>query len=287
MERRSGTTGTLFVFGMGYSAGVLATMLRGEGWRVEGTGRGGSVDFGDADAVRAALGRATHVLSSVPPARSGGDPVLEAYGADLAAWRGEWTGYLSSTGVYGDAGGAWVDETAPIGGGRRGARAEADLAWQALRGDVRVFRLPGIYGPGRSVLDRLREGSAHRVYQSGQVFSRIHVDDIAGGVIAGMAGPAGVYNLADDEPASQNAVVEEAARLLGLAPPPFVAVETLSPMARAFYAENRRVAAGKAQRVLGWRPRYPTYREGLRALSASTRPSIAIAAPDAASADQR
>lgn len=282
--------GHLLVFGMGYSAQALARALRAQGWTVEGTGRGGTLDFADRAAVLAALGRASHVLSSVPPARADGrDPVLDAYGDALRGWAGEWTGYLSSTGVYGDARGAWVDETAPVGGGRRTARVEADLAWQALRADVRVFRLPGIYGPGRSVLDRLREGSAHRIDQPGQVFSRIHVEDIARGVIAGFAGPVGAYNLADDLPASQNAVVEEAARLLGIAPPPLLGADAagLSPLARAFYAENRRVAAGKARRLLGWRPLYPTYREGLRALSASTSPSIASAEPAAASSDQR
>jgi len=282
--------GHLLVFGMGYSAQALARTLRAQGWTVEGSGRGGTLDFADRGAVLAALGRASHVLSSVPPARADGrDPVLDAYGDALRGWAGQWTGYLSSTGVYGDARGAWVDETAPVGGGRRTARVEADLAWQALRADVRVFRLPGIYGPGRSVLDRLREGSAHRIDQPGQVFSRIHVEDIARGVIAGFAGPAEVYNLADDLPASQNAVVEEAARLLGIAPPPLLSADAagLSPLARAFYAENRRVAAGKARRLLGWRPLYPTYREGLRALSASTSPSIASAEPAAASGDQR
>ncbi|MFN4220705.1 MAG: SDR family NAD(P)-dependent oxidoreductase, partial [Novosphingobium meiothermophilum] len=188
--------------------------------------------------------------------------------AALAAAPLRWIGYLSSTGVYGDAGGAWVDESAPVGTGRRSARTEADLAWQALSDQVRVLRLPGIYGPGRSALDRVAEGRAHRIAIAGQVFSRVHVDDIASGVIASFAGPAGVYNLADDLPCSQNEVIAEAARLLGVAPPPMQTLEeaNLSPMALAFYAENRRVANGKARRVLGWSPAYPTYREGLRAL---------------------
>jgi nucleoside-diphosphate-sugar epimerase len=138
-----------------------------------------------------------------------------------------------------------------------------------------VFRLPGIYGPpfqnhmGRSALDRVREGKPHRIDLPGQVFSRVHVEDIASGVIAALDAPAGAYNLADDLPCSQNAVIEEACRLLGLEPPPLQALDEagLSPRARAFYAENRRVANGKAKRVLGWRPRYATYREGLRALA--------------------
>lgn len=273
----------LFVFGLGYSAGVLAQRLRAHGWQVEGTGRGGSVAFDDAPAVGAALARASHVLSSVPPARDGTDPVLAAYGTQLRGW----IGYLSSTGVYGDCGGAWVDESAPIGHGRRSARSQADLDWQAL--GARVFRLPGIYGPGRSAFDRLRDGTARRLIAPGQVFSRVHVDDIAGGVIAGLAGPPGVYNLADDEPCDANAVIEEAARLIGVAPPPLVPLESadLSPMARAFYAENRRVANGKAQRVLGWCPRYPTYREGLRALNATTSPISDSTAPPALNAVQR
>ncbi|MFN3470063.1 MAG: SDR family NAD(P)-dependent oxidoreductase [Novosphingobium sp.] len=260
--------GNMLIFGMGYTAQVLSARLGAAGWTVNGTGRAGNIAFADSAGVTAALAQATHVLSSVPPLREGGDPVLQAYGAALAAAPLRWIGYLSSTGVYGDAGGAWVDESAPVGTGRRSARTEADLAWQALSDKVRVFRLPGIYGPGRSALDRVAEGRAHRIAIAGQVFSRVHVDDIASGVIAGFAGPAGVYNLADDLPCSQNEVIEEAARLLGVAPPPMQTLEeaNLSPMALAFYAENRRVANGKARRLLGWSPAYPTYREGLRAL---------------------
>ena len=256
----------MLIFGLGYSAAVLAGRLREQGWSVSATGRSGDLDFADRDAVESALVESTHVLSSVPPEPGGCDPVLDAY-QDALAGSGAWLGYLSSTGVYGDTGGAWVDEGAPIGTGRRTARAEADLAWQAL--GARVFRLPGIYGPGRSPLDRVRSGAAHRIDLPDQVFSRVHVEDIAGGVIAGFAGPPGVYNLADDLPASQNAVIEEACRLLGRDPPPLqsLAEARLSPMAAAFYAENRRVANGKARRVLEWTPRYPTYAEGLRALA--------------------
>jgi nucleoside-diphosphate-sugar epimerase len=183
-----------------------------------------------------------------------------------------WLGYLSSTGVYGDTGGAWVDESAATGGGRRSARSEADGAW--LERGARVFRLPGIYGPGRSALERAVEGRAHRIDLPGQVFSRVHVDDIASGVIAGFTAPAGAYNLADDLPASQNAVIEETCRLLGVEPPQVKPLDEagLSPQARAFYAENRRVANGKARRVLGWRPAFPTYREGLRAIVRPTSP---------------
>ncbi len=254
----------LFVFGMGYSATRIADALRREGWSVEGTGRGGTIAFDDEWTVHGALARATHVLSSVPPDESG-DPVPARY-ADMID--GRWIGYLSSTGVYGDSGGAWVDEGSPTGGGRRIARVDADARWLAL--GARVFRLPGIYGPGRSGLDRVRAGAAHRIDLPGQVFSRVHVHDIAAGVVAAIesGAPDGAYNLADDLPASQNAVTEEACRLLSVAPPPLQSLEEsgLAPLARGFYAENRRVANGKAKRVLGWSPRYPTYREGLASL---------------------
>jgi nucleoside-diphosphate-sugar epimerase len=256
----------MFIFGLGYSATRIARALDARGWEVVSTGNEGTLRFDDMGNVRAALADSDHVLSSVPPGGEGLDPVLDLYGDALA---GKWLGYLSSTGVYGDVGGAWVDESAPIGKGRRTARAEADAAWLAL--GARVFRLPGIYGTGRSALDRVREGKAHRIDIPGQVFSRVHVDDIASGVLAALEAPAGAYNLADDLPCSQNAVIEEACRLLGVAPPPMQALEeaNLSPMALAFYGENRRVANGKAKRVLGWQPRYATFQQGLRALFAA------------------
>lgn len=273
----------LFIFGLGYSAKRIRAAAEARGWQVTGTGSQGDLAFGDEAGVRAALAQATHVLSSVPPAEQG-DPVLDTYGA----WLGQpWLGYLSSTGVYGDLGGAWADESAPIGQGRRTARSVADAAW--LERGARVFRLPGIYGPGRSALERVLHGKAHRIDLADQVFSRVHVDDIASGVIAGFGGPPGAYNLADDMPCSQNLVIEEACRLLGRPFPPLLALDEagLSPMAREFYAENRRIANGKAKRVLGWRPTYPDYRIGLRALSATTSPSTASAPPAAASHDQR
>lgn len=258
----------LFIFGLGYSAKRIRAAAQARGWTVSGTGSEGELAFDDDDTVRAALGAASHVLSSVPPGETG-DPVLDRYGDALGRL---WLGYLSSTGVYGDSAGAWVDESAPVGSGRRSARIEADRAW--LRLGARVFRLPGIYGPGRSALDRVSEGRAHRIDLPEQVFSRVHVEDIASGVIAGLGAPAGAYNLADDLPASQNAVTEEACRLLGIALPPLQALDEagLSPQARAFYSESRRVANGKARRVLGWRPAFPTYREGLRAILRPTSP---------------
>jgi nucleoside-diphosphate-sugar epimerase len=261
----------MLIFGLGYAVGHLAARLRAEGWQVAATRReadGEAIAFADSDAVRAEIAAATHILSSVPPAGDA-DSVLTTYGAALSAAPAAWIGYLSSTGVYGDTGGAWVDESAPVGRGRRSARAAADLAWRALRPEVRVFRLPGIYGPGRSPLDRIRAGRAHRIDLPDQVFSRVHVDDIVSGLHASFAGPPGTYNLADDLPVSQNAVVEHGCALLGLDPPPLLSLDAagLSPQARAFYAENRRVANGRAKRLLGWTPLYPDYRVGLAALS--------------------
>lgn len=255
----------LFIFGLGYSAGRIAMAAEAHGWEVISTGRSGTLRFDDAGAVRMALADADQVLSSVPPGADG-DPVLLAYGQMLGGKR---LTYLSSTGVYGDTGGAWVDETAPIGTGRRTARAEADSAWLQL--GARVLRLPGIYGPGRSALDRVRAGKAHRIDLADQVFSRVHVDDIVSAAIGALEAPAGAYNVSDDLPCSQNEVIEHACALLGLLPPPLQTLDEagLSPMARAFYAENRRVANGRAKRLLGWSPRYPSYREGLAALAAA------------------
>ena len=260
----------VLIFGLGYTAGRIAAAMQAQGWQVRATGSAGDIAFADREAVLAAIGAASHILSSVPPDRStGGDPVLDAYGEALA---GKALFYLSSTGVYGDRAGAWVDEATPTiaqsGEGRRNARAEADLAWLDM--GARAFRLPGIYGPGRSALDRVKEGKARRMDIPGQVFSRVHVDDIASGVIAALTqdAPSGAYNLGDDYPCSGNEVTEHACRLLGLPLPPLESLEeaNLSEMARGFYMENRRVANGKARRVLGWSPRYPTYVEGLAAL---------------------
>ncbi|GAA0265288.1 SDR family oxidoreductase [Alteraurantiacibacter aestuarii] len=262
----------LFIFGLGYSAGYIADTMRQSGWHVDATGSAGNVDFADPAAVAAALARASHVLSSVPPS-AGSDPVLDAYGDKLP---GKWLGYLSSTGVYGDTDGAWVDESAPTGTGRRSARAQADARWLDL--GARVFRLPGIYGPSRSAFERIASGKAHRIAIPGQVFSRVHVADIASGVVAAMTGdaPAGAYNLSDDLPCSQNAVIEHACRLMGVEPPPLQSLEEadLSPMARGFYLENRRVANGRAKRVLGWKLQFPTYREGLAAIQAEVQAAI-------------
>ncbi len=256
----AGNMARLILFGPGYTGMRIAAALRNEGWQVDAITRATP-----PDAAHAILIDASHILSTVPPTDAG-DPVLLAHGDAIG--RKSWIGYLSSTGVYGNTHGAWADESAPL-AGRRSGRVAADQAWQAI--GARVFRLPGIYGPRRSPLDRIGAGLAHRIDQPGQVFCRIHVDDIVAGVLAAIErGPAGVYNLADDRPAAQNDVVDYGCRLLGLPVPPLKTLDELdlSPMARAFYAENRRVATGKAKRLLKWRPLYPTYREGLIALAA-------------------
>lgn len=267
----------LVVFGPGYTGARLAAAVEARGWTVVRIGRA------EIDAAAPHLATATHIVSTVPPDDEG-DPVLRRYRAVLGR-ASRWIGYLSSTGVYGDARGAWVDESAPVGIGRRTARAAADRDWLSL--GAHVFRLPGIYGPGRSPLDRVSSGAAYRVDMPGGVFSRIHVDDIVAAVIAGFDAIAGAYNIADDCPAPQNDVTAYAAQLLGAPPPPVIAPENLPPPARAFYSENRRVANGRAKRLLNWRPLYPSYREGLRALSATTSPASVSAPPSAAVTDQR
>jgi nucleoside-diphosphate-sugar epimerase len=267
---------SLLIFGLGYTASRIAAAMRAMGWEVNATGSAGNIRFDDTNTVRIAIAQASHILSSVPPVVDG-DPVLDAH-RDAIREGGSWIGYLSSTGVYGDVDGAWVDESAPI-KGRRESRNQADAEWLAM--GARVFRLPGIYGPGRSALDRVAEGKAHRIDLPDQVFSRVYVDDIVSGVIAGFNGPPGAYNLSDDLPCSQNRVIEAACDLLTLPSPPLqsLGAAKLSPMALAFYAENRRIANGKAKRLLGWAPIFPTYREGLGALRATSMPSSATALP--------
>lgn len=260
----------LLIFGMGYTAKRLADKLRSEGWHVTGTRReadANNLAFSGHEAVLQELQCATHILSSVPPDKAGGDPVLEHYGEAIAAAPATWAGYLSATGVYGDTGGAWVDESAPTGTGRRKERSKADAAWQHLRSDIRLFRLPGIYGPGRSALERVKGGKARRIDLPDQVFSRIHVDDIVSAIVASFDAPAGVYNISDDLPCAQNQVIEAACDLMGMAYPPMQSLQEadLSPMAQAFYSENRRVGNMRAKRLLRWKPAYPTYREGLAA----------------------
>lgn len=274
---------TLLSIGHGYVARHLAVHLRAAGWRVIGTTRSEdrareiaaqgdeALIWPGGAGLAQAVARASHVLVSVPPGEAG-CPVLPALpGAPQLAW----IGYLSTTGVYGDAGGAWVDESAPIApdGPRGAARARAEAQWQARGGPLHVFRLAGIYGPGRSAFDRLAAPGARRIVKPGQVFCRIHVDDIVAGLAASMARPmpGAVWNMADAEPAPPQDVLSEAARLLGCPPPPEVAFDEagMSPMLRSFYAANKRVDGTRMRRDLGVRLRHPTYREGLRAILAA------------------
>jgi nucleoside-diphosphate-sugar epimerase len=272
--------GSLLVFGAGYSGAAVEQAAKAAGFVTVGTTRRGDpprVAFDDAEAV---LATATHLLSTVPPGEHG-DPVLRRYGAAIAgAPRLRWIGYLSSTVVYGDRRGGWVDEdTPPMPGQPRGERRlQAEQAWAdfAATHAVDIFRLAGIYGPGRSMFDDLRGGRARRMVKPGHQFGRIHRDDIAAAVLAAMQQDPSprrrVLNLADDEPAESAAVMTEAARLLDVPPPPevkFVDAEpTMSTMARSFWAEDRKVASRKTQAALGLSWRYPTYREGLAAILA-------------------
>lgn len=282
--------GTLLSFGHGYSARALAARLMPEGWRVIGTSR----SFAGAARIAAtgaeglvwpgagleeALAGATHVLSSVAPDGTG-DPVLAGAGGALAgaAPHLRWVGYLSTTGVYGDHRGGWVDEETPLTPAteRGRARVVAERAWQALAAasdlPLHIFRLAGIYGPGRGPFEKVRDGSARRIVKPGQVFSRIHVEDIAEALAASMArpDPGAIYNVCDDDPAPPEDVLAHAARLLGLPPPPEVPYESaeMSPMARSFYAESKRVRNDRIKRDLGVRLHFPTYREGLAAILA-------------------
>jgi nucleoside-diphosphate-sugar epimerase len=259
----------LLILGLGYSAGHIAAAARAAGFAITAvrSRAGPGVLTLDSPELRGAIADATHILSSVPPDPAGDDPVLASHGAAIAAAPARWVGYLSSTGVYGDTGGAWVDESAPR-QGRRTGRNLADERWAALHGQARVFRLPGIYGPGRSAIDRLRAGPVARIDKPGHVFSRIHVDDITAAVLASMGGgPPGIYNIADDLPAPGEAVTAQAARLLGVPVPPLegIAAASLSPMGRAFYAECRRVANGRMKRQLGVTLKHPDYVSGLAA----------------------
>lgn len=283
----------LFVFGLGYTAQIAGRQLRADGWKVAGTYRtpttkaaleaqGFEVFLFDGDRPidnpARALEGTTHILASVPPGESG-DPVLRYHAADIASLGGlAWLGYLSTTGVYGDKDGGWVDETTPrspsTARGRK--RVEAEMGWTSLhemgRVPVHLFRLPGIYGPGRSAIDAVKAGRTRRVFKEGQVFSRIHVDDLAAALIASMVQPrpGAVYNLCDDEPAPPQDVTAYACELLGVPVEPLTPIEQadLTPMARSFYEESKRVRNDKMKQELGVTLAYPNYRDGLRAILA-------------------
>lgn len=286
----------LFCFGMGFSAQHLAASLDRKAWTIAGTVRDADaaqvLRFGGIeafvydgaqrnDALVASLTRATHLLLSIPPGAAG-DPVLRHYRDDLAnAPDLKWIGYLSTVGVYGDHDGAWIDETtacAPISerSRRRFAAEQEWLDFASTSGKrVVLFRLAGIYGPGRSAIDTVRSGRARRVIKAGQSFNRIHVADIARVCLASMQGRgnAPIYNVADDEPAPPQDVIAHAATLLNLPLPPAIPFDEaeLSPMAASFYGENKRVRNNLMKCELGVTLAYPTYREGLAALAAMAR----------------
>jgi nucleoside-diphosphate-sugar epimerase len=282
----------MVVAGLGYSGAAIAAEAVAAGFRVTGTARRpgaarpppGVAVMAFAEAG-AAIRAATHLVVTAAP-DGAGDPVLAAHEADIAAAPDlRWIGYLSTTGVYGDRGGAWVDEATPPAPTqpRSQRRLAAEQAWREAAGAraLDLFRTGGIYGPGRSALDEVREGVARRVEKPGHSFSRIHLDDIALAVVAAALRPDGmrVLHLVDDEPASAAAVVEEAARLLGVAPPPPIPFDQMaprmSPMALSFWGENRKVSSAATRAALGIVWRCPTYREGLsRILAAEAQPSI-------------
>lgn len=281
----------LFAFGLGFSAQALAERLAQQGFEIAGTARdpdnvvkldaqGYAVTRFAGEKDNAALPKllqgTTHLLLSIPPGVEG-DPVLAHYRNELAALSSlQWIGYLSTVGVYGDQDGNWVDETtAPKpNNARTEARVEAERAWLRFGEEtgvtVQIFRLAGIYGPGRSVFDKLRDGTARRIRKDDQVFSRIHVEDIARVLEASIARPraGAIYNVADDEPAAPGDVVTYAADMMGMKPPPEVPFEEadLTPVARSFYEGSRRIGNARIKSELGVTLRYPTYREGLAAL---------------------
>ena len=281
----------LLIFGYGFAGAALVRRM--DGWTVSATSRSpetrarmaaaglDAIDPADPLALGPAVMQADAVLIAAPP-REDGCPGLAALSPHLGpAAAAPWVGYLSTTGVYGDQGGGWVREetsSAPASAeGRR--RVEAEAAWHGLASAAGtalfVLRLPGIYGPGRSPLDRVRAGHARRLVKPGQVFSRIHVDDLADAIAQALARPqrAGIYNICDDEPAAAADVTAYAAQLLDTDPPPEepFSAASLSPMAQRFWAESKRVSNARAKAALGWRPAHPTYREGLRAVLAVER----------------
>jgi nucleoside-diphosphate-sugar epimerase len=266
----------LLCFGLGYTARALVRRLSAD-WTVTNTTRGAE-DSG----IRlpgAVFDGVTHILISIPPGEHG-DPVLDIHSAEIAGLAGlRWLGYLSTTGVYGTRDGGWVDENSELRptSPRSQRRVETEAAWLELwrrRGvPLHIFRLAGIYGPGRSAFDALRAGTAKRVDSPGQMFSRIHVDDITSVLLASIARPrpGAIYNVCDDEPAAQEAVIAHAARLLGIESPPLVALAAadLSPMARSFYADDKRVSNALIKQELGVALAYPDYRAGLSAILAA------------------
>jgi hypothetical protein len=296
MERSAYVMTSLLCIGLGYSAQVFAAQVATAGWKVAGT----STSAGGADRIaalgydaivfdgsassallRAALASATHLLISAPP-DANGDPLLRHHADDLMrAPALKWVGYFSTIGVYGDHGGAWIDETTPAmpTSVRSRWRLDAENAWldvgRQTRARTEIFRLPGIYGPGRGPLESVRNGSARAIVKPGQVFNRIHVEDIANVLAAAMARPTGhaIYNVSDDEPAPPQDVLVYAAEQLGLPAPPMIDFESadLTPMARSFYAECKRISNQRIKSALGVTLLFPTYRDGMKRDAALVR----------------
>lgn len=284
----------ILILGLGYSAGFFARAALARGWEVTGTVRSAEKaaelsregirtlvfgGFAVSSPLAKAVAEADAVLVSVQPAEDG-DPALGPLRAALmAAPNLRWIGYLSTIGIYGDQGGAWIDEATPPAptNARTRQRVDIEEAWLQLGRDsgkpVQIFRLSGIYGPGRNAITKLRNGTANRLIKPGQVFNRIHVDDIAGVLMASLAKPrqGAIYNVTDDEPGPPQDVITFAADLTGLEPPPEIPFEQarLSPMAASFYGESKRVSNALVKRELGYAFRYPAYREALRALAAA------------------
>ncbi len=278
----------LLSLGHGYTAQAFARRLRPLGWQIIGTARSAAraaelvaegveplfwpPDAHSAD-LAAALGRATHILAAAAPDGLG-DPFLASHGAMLAAARPAWVGYLSTTAVYGDHQGAWVDEATPLApvALRARQRVLAEQQWLATGLPLHIFRLAGIYGPGRGPFEKLRDGSARRIIKPGQVFSRIHVDDIASVLLASAnrPDPGRIYNVCDNDPAPPEDVLSYAAHLLGLPEPPAIPYATaeMTPMARSFYADSKRVRNDRIKTELGISLRYPDYKKCLRAMLA-------------------
>ena len=275
---------TLLSLGHGYSARALARRLVPQGWRVIGTTRNPAKadQFRDEGVeplmwpgdLAWVLEAATHILCSAAPDAKG-DPFLQAV-PEIASSKAGWVGYLSTTGVYGDHDGGWVDEaTALTPQSDRGRqRVLAEGQWLATGLPVHIFRLAGIYGPGRGPFEKVRDGTARRIIKPGQVFSRIHVDDIAQVLEASMRqpNPGAAYNVCDDNPCPPQEVIGYAAQLLGLPEPPAVTFEevapTMTPMALGFYSESKKVRNDRIKDELGVKLLYPDYPQGLAALLA-------------------
>ncbi len=280
----------VLILGGGYTGQRLAHWLLAQNVMVAVTNRSGQIipdlkvpvfPFAYSTTAKthplpeAACDGVTHILSTIAPDDQGADPVAASLMPTLQRLNLEWFGYLSTTGVYGNTEGAWVDETSPLQPQtvRSQHRVTIESTFLGSTLPTHIFRLPGIYGPSRSILDRLRQGTARHIHKPGHVFSRIHVDDIVQALGRSMQAPApgNIYNVSDDEPSEPSSLVTEGATLLGIAPPPPQPFDqnTLSPMAASFWGECRRVANGKMKQALGVQLYYPTYREGLRAILAA------------------